>query len=266
MVRLTELEAYQDEQGNEIVYVGRIEGRVRIKFSGSNNRLVVDPDAAIGRLVVDFDCDNGLLVIGASKGVPVFAAAIRIGQDSTVRIGRDVSATEPVAMSATEGTTITVGDDVMFASANQVRTDDGHPIFDVRSGKRVNTSRSIDIGNHVWLGRASVVLGGSKIGDGSVLGYGSILKGRVPNNAIAVGVPAQVRKRDIAWERPHLSLTKPYYKPDASTIRKSPYWQLTEVEDGPPSRSARLRKVAGRVKRRLRRITRRITRRRRIPS
>jgi hypothetical protein len=49
-------------------------------------------------------------------------------------------------MSATEGTTIVIGDDVMFASHNQVRADDAHPIFDVRTGQRVNVSKSIEIG------------------------------------------------------------------------------------------------------------------------
>ena len=152
-----------------------------------------------------------------------------------------MSCTSVVAFSATEGTTVRVGDDVMFASENQVRADDGHPIFDVASGERVNVSRSITIGNHVWLARAAIVLGGVAIGDGTVIGYGSIVTKRVPNNCVAAGVPARVVRRDIAWERPHLSLTKPYYKPDSSTVEKSPYWNLTE--------SPRVRSGASRVSR-----------------
>ena len=239
MVRVTRLAEYADEAGNRIVYRGSIDDNIQIKFTGSNNRLVVDPDARLGKLTIDFDCDNGRVEIGASKGVPAFSAAIRVGQDSTVVIGRNVSTTTTVAMSATEGTTIRVGEDVMFASENQVRADDGHPIFDVRTGARVNVSRSITIGNHVWLARYAVVLGGAEIGDGSVIGYGSIVTRKVPNNCIAAGVPAKVVRRDIAWERPHLSLIMPFYKPDASTVPRSPYWNLTEDDDpgdppGPP--------------------------------
>jgi acetyltransferase-like isoleucine patch superfamily enzyme len=227
MIRLTELQAYSDENGNTIEYGGVIEQGVKIKFSGSNNRLVVADDARIGSLIVDFDCDNGTLRIGSSKGVPAFSGAIRIGQDSTVVIGRNVSSTSTVAFSAVEGVTITVGDDVMFASENQVRADDGHPIFDVRTGQRVNVSRDITIGDHVWLGRFSTVLGGVTIGEGSVIGYASVVTRDVPNNCVAAGSPAKVVRRDIAWERPHLSLVKPYYKPDASTLKKSKYWNLT---------------------------------------
>ena len=223
-----ELSSYADEHGNSISYQGRKEKGVRVKFTGSNNTLTIDPRARIESLIVDFDCDNGVLRIGGNDGAPPLRAAIRVGQDSVVSIGRNVSMTSVCAMSATEGAHITIGDDVMFASENQVRADDGHPIFDVRTGLRANPARSITIGAHVWLGRAAVVLGGAKIGSGSVIGYGSIVTKSVPNNCIAAGVPAKIVRRDIAWERPHLSLVAPFYKPDASTITKSSYWHLTE--------------------------------------
>lgn len=241
---VTRLAPYQDEHGNEIVYSGPVHEQVRIKFTGSHNRLVVADGARIRKLIVDFDCNGGECTIGSNRDVPLFEAAIRVGQDSRVQIGSNVSATSAVAMSATEGANISVGDDVMFASENQVRADDGHPIFDVRSGKRVNVSRSISIGSHVWLGRGAVVLGGSEIGDGSVLGFNSVLKGKIPNNCIAVGSTARVVRRDIAWERPHLSLMEPYYKPDVSTVEKSAdYWALTEPLDD--------RKVVGWLRTRL---------------
>lgn len=237
MPTVTSLAAYTDEAGNEIVYEGDSTPKVKIKFTGSNNRLVVDAGARIGELIIDFDCDNGRVQIGKGLGGPPVRAAIRVGQDSTVTLGDGVSMTTVCAMSATEGSAISIGRDVMFASENQVRADDGHPIFDVRTGRRVNVSRSITVGDHVWLGRGAVVLGGASIGQGSVVGYGSIVTKAIPNNCIAAGVPAKVVRRDIAWERPHLSLTPPFYKPDASTVRKSRYWDLTS-ETAPVMSSA----------------------------
>jgi acetyltransferase-like isoleucine patch superfamily enzyme len=226
-VELTTLAAYRDESGNEIDYPGRIEENIRIFIRGARNRLIVDPDARIGRLEVLFECDNATLEIGPSHGVPVLRASVRAGQDCVVRIGRNVSSTGNVTISAAEGASVTIGEDVMFASGNQVRADDGHPIFDVRTGKRVNPSKPITIGNHVWLALGAVVLGGAEIGDGSVIGASSVVTGRIPNNVVATGAPARVRRRDVAWERPHLTITRPYYKPDASTVTKSPYWHPT---------------------------------------
>lgn len=241
---MKELAAYSDDRGNRIEYDGPPVPNVAIKFSGQNNRLVVASDARLMALSIDFDCNEGLAEIGGSSG-PRFAAAIRVGDKAVVRIGKNVSATTKVAMSAAEGAAITIGDDVMFASDVQVRCDDGHPIFDVRTGKRINVSRSINIGHHVWLGLRSAVLGGVTIGSGSVIGLGSIVTKDLPNNVIAVGIPAKVVRRDIAWERPHLTLTRPYFKPDSSVVKVSKrYWKLTEADPmaptpDPPTFSAR---------------------------
>ncbi len=228
---VTVLESWQDDRGNQIVFDGSVTTNVRIKFTGSNNILRIGSPFRIARLAVDFDCDNGICEIGPSHGVPALMAAIRVGDGATVRLGRDVSTTTTVALSAAERSTITIGDDVMMAADVQIRADDGHPIFDVRSGRRVNMPKPIRIGNHVWLGFQSCVLGGAVIGDGSVIGMRSIVTRPIPNNVIAAGVPARVVKRDIAWERPHLTLTKPWVKEDASVLKRSTaYWNLTADE------------------------------------
>src|SRR3954467_15881102 len=149
-VVLRTLEAYRDESGNEIDYAGRIEKNIRVLIRGANNRLFVHKQARLERLVVLFRCHNARLEIGATRGVPGLRASVRVGQDSTVRIGNNTSSTGTVYITVAEGESVTIGDDVMFASANQVRADDGHPIFDVHTGKRVNPSKPITIGNHVW--------------------------------------------------------------------------------------------------------------------
>jgi acetyltransferase-like isoleucine patch superfamily enzyme len=227
MVILKKLCGYRDDDGNEIVYSGELVAGVRVTFRGSRNRLVIAPDAKLGNFVFDFDCDNGYIEIGGSDHAPNISGSFRVGQDSKIVIGKNVSSTSGVYISSVEGNTVTIGDDVMFASGNELRGDDGHPIFDVRTGKRINPVRPITVGNHVWVGGRAVLFGGATIGDGAVIGWGSVVKGKIPNNAIAVGAPARTIRKNVAWERPHLSLSKPFYKPDSSTVKKSPYWSLT---------------------------------------
>src|SRR5690606_5449604 len=127
-----------------------------------------------------------------------------------------------------------------------------HPIFDVTSGKRVNPAKSIVVGNHVWLAREAVVLGGASIGDGSVIGYRSLVTRKIPNNCIAVGTPAVVSTRNIAWERPHLD-DYPRFKPDSSVIEKSKYWNMTAdpIALRPTINS---RSLFARIKRKVRRM------------
>ncbi|WP_198954620.1 acyltransferase [Kineosporia sp. R_H_3] len=223
--------------------------RFRVLFSGRENRLVLTLPMRLADLSVQFDCDGGLVEIGSSAGVPALRANMRVGQDARIVLGHNVSATSRVGFSAVEGVTVSVGDDVMFATGVEVRADDGHPIFDVRTGRRANPARPITVGNHVWVGWGAVLLAGTTIGDGSVVGMHAVVKGRFPNNCIVAGVPARVVRRDIAWERPHLSLAKPYYKPDASTVRRSPYWKLTQ--DDEPTVTGRGRGTTRRLLRRV---------------
>ena len=129
--------------------------------------------------------------------------------------------------------------------------DDGHPIFDVRTGKRVNAARSIVIGNHVWLGLGACVLGGVTIGDGTVVGMRSVVTRSLPNNVVGAGSPAKVVKRNVAWERPHLTLDPPYRKPTVASVKKSTdYWTLTVDPGSTPSRS---REIYAGARRRTRR-------------
>lgn len=54
----------------------------------------------------------------------------------------------------------------MIATENELRADDGHPIFDVLTGMRINEAKDITAGNHMWIGKRAVLLRGATIGDG----------------------------------------------------------------------------------------------------
>src|SRR5215218_4847315 len=103
MHRVRTLEAFEDDHGNRIEFEGRVEDYIKIKFKGRNNVLRVAQPHHIAHLVIDFDCDNGLVEIGPSRGVAALRAGIRVGEGCTVSIGRNVSSTTPVSMSTAEG-------------------------------------------------------------------------------------------------------------------------------------------------------------------
>jgi acetyltransferase-like isoleucine patch superfamily enzyme len=48
------------------------------------------------------------------------------------------------------------------------------------------------LGNEVWLGAHVVVLKGVTVGDGAVVGAGSVVTKDIPSDAVAVGAPARV--------------------------------------------------------------------------
>ena len=52
------------------------------------------------------------------------------------------------------------------------------------------------IGNNVMIGAGAVILGDISIGDNSIIGANAVVLEDVPDNSIAVGVPAAIRRRN----------------------------------------------------------------------
>ncbi|WP_175691417.1 acyltransferase [Burkholderia anthina] len=223
--RITALKNYHDEHGNRIVYSGNhVETEVDIQFYGGGNRLVVAPNARLEKIVVEFRGRDAEIDIGACNA----RCAILVGSGSNISIGKGLSTTGAVYMTAFEGSSIHIGEDCMFAGNVQIRADDAHPIFDVETGKRCNIAMPVVIGDHVWLGEGCVVLGSSEVGAGSVVGMRSLVKGKIPNNCIVAGVPARVVRKNVAWERPHLSRESLFSFDGTLKDMNKEYWHYSE--------------------------------------
>ncbi len=50
----------------------------------------------------------------------------------------------------------------------------------------------IRIGQDAWIGRGVAVLRGSDVGEGTVVGANAVVRGEIPSNTIAAGIPARV--------------------------------------------------------------------------
>jgi acetyltransferase-like isoleucine patch superfamily enzyme len=84
---------------------------------------------------------------------------------------------------------LTIGRDCLIGNYVTIIDNDYH---DLNDRSRLGPSSPIVIGDRVWIGIRSVVLRGVKIGDGSVVGAGSVVTSDIPPNSLAVGVPAKV--------------------------------------------------------------------------
>lgn len=201
---------YKDECGNIIVAP---EGLVNIKvrFYGENNFVFIYEKAKnIKNLTIDFTLSGGRVFLGDNS----ISGFIRISENSTVLIGDDVTSTSPIMITCAEGCQVIIGDDCMFATGNQIRSDDAHAIYDVVEEKRYNPSKDIVIGAHVWVAYNAVIFGGASIGHGSIVGYNSFVKKVFHNNSLIIGSPAKTSKESIGWTRDNVLWKKcvPDYK------------------------------------------------------
>ena len=68
----------------------------------------------------------------------------------------------------------------------------GHAIHPEQRGKGVGTSAPITLEDNVWIGANSTVCGGVTIGEGSIIGAGSVVNKDIPAGVIAAGAPCKV--------------------------------------------------------------------------
>lgn len=90
---------------------------------------------------------------------------------------------------------IKIGKGVMVAANCALYSYNHNTCLDTPLRKQPITSKGgIVIGDEAWLGTGVIVLDGANIGNGAVIGAGSVVTGHIPDNAIAVGAPAKVVK------------------------------------------------------------------------
>jgi acetyltransferase-like isoleucine patch superfamily enzyme len=63
------------------------------------------------------------------------------------------------------------------------------------------TRQGITIEDDVWVGSNAIFLDGARVGQGSVIGAGSVVRGEIPPYSIAVGVPAKVVRSRAPQEK-----------------------------------------------------------------
>ena len=79
----------------------------------------------------------------------------------------------------------------------------GHPIHPLSRRSGYEYGAPITIGKDVWLGANVVVCPGVHIGDGSVVGAGSVVTKDIPANVIAAGNPCRVLRPITEEDRPY---------------------------------------------------------------
>ncbi|MDE5907460.1 MAG: acyltransferase [Lachnospiraceae bacterium] len=166
---------YEDMHGNKIYFDQTLSDKITVLLGGSNNLLKIGKNVTAANFLIVFG-NNGSCTIG----------------DNTEIIGAEFY----IAHSG-----IRVGEDCLFSTQVVLRTHDGHHIFDANTHQRINYPKDIEIGNHVWIGFRVMLLGGARIGTGSLVGANAVTSGQFGEHSVIVGTPAKVIRENVCWSR-----------------------------------------------------------------
>ncbi|QRM56201.1 acyltransferase [Sinorhizobium sp. BG8] len=160
-----------------------------------------------GHASVRFDESNSVVYIGASCRLRKTVMRAR-SHNSYLLVGNGVTTTGRntwacTAASDTSPNVLIIGDDCMFAAEVTVRTTDGHPVYDVRSGRIRNTPLApVVIEPHVWIGKQVTILKSVRVGACSIVALRAVVTRDVPRGSLATGIPAQSKPLEgKVWAR-----------------------------------------------------------------
>lgn len=85
---------------------------------------------------------------------------------------------------------ITIGNNVFIGPNVQLYTAH-HPLEIEARNQHIGFAEPITIGNDVWIGGGCIILPGVTIGDGTVIGAGSVVTKDIPANSVAFGNPCK---------------------------------------------------------------------------
>ena len=190
-MRLSSLFAFSNEERISLSYLnekGFIEHTAIIRHPD----LILGKHCFIGdRVIINERRNGGRIQIGDKVEIlrdsileTGVGGSIVVGDFSTIHPGGKLfSYVEPIRI----GKGVMIAPDCALFSYNH-----GFSPHEYIRNQQLESSGPIIIGDESWVGTHVKILQGVTIGNGAVIGAGSVVLGDIPDNAIAAGVPCRV--------------------------------------------------------------------------
>lgn len=202
MQKFSCIEEIQKIHGNTIIGIPKEMVNSNVELRGKNNIMYFDDNVSLHDSSIRFYGDNNVVFISSSVNHKT-RLNVAIYNNSAFYIGKEASTTRTVYIVLSEGKNIIIGDSCLFSFGTWFRNSDPHLIYDIKTGNRINESKSIYLGDHIWVGQEVLVSKGTKVGSGSIIGAKAFTGGKTfPSNSSIGGVPCKVIKNNIFWLKP----------------------------------------------------------------
>ena len=166
------------EENSELILTGNFRTNFRCNSKYENSTLV--------RL----DKDSKIIVNG--KFSIFYGGDICCFKDSCLELGSGFCNSNVKIRCAKS---IKIGNNVKISHDVTIMDTDAHSI----EYEGYEQTKPIVIGDNVWIGTRVTILKGVRIGNGAIIGAGSVVTRDIPENCIAVGVPARIIRENVSW-------------------------------------------------------------------
>ena len=204
----------KDFGDNQIVYDKKDEKRIFFNLQNChNNKIFIGKLKGDGKLFLNCCMDNSVILIGENLHISEYLNILmgsthpNIGKMDNIKfeIGENSSIESASVRISNSNSQIIIGENCMISCNVTIWNTDGHPIFSQETGNIINFAKTLEIGNHCWIGGHSTILKNTKIAPNSIIGWGAVVRGKFEEEgSIIVGNPAIVKStnktKPIRWQ------------------------------------------------------------------
>ncbi|MBQ8228931.1 MAG: hypothetical protein IJZ88_07960 [Clostridia bacterium] len=173
MLKVTESEQLNNVHDNKVLGKMPVMNNSSITFNGENNILFCEDNVTLVNCNIVFNGNNSVIYLCSSRHA--YKLNVTTNHNSSFYVGRNNYFNGVLNAILSEQKHIFIGDDCLFSFGIWLRVADPHLVYDVAEKKRRNLSKSIFLGDHIWIGQSALILKGTHIHSGSIIGALSVV-------------------------------------------------------------------------------------------
>lgn len=194
-----------DKYGNEKKYKNCLHMKgFYVHFKGNNNVVKIFQPAKLKSLGINIHSDNNTVIL--EKSVDIYKSKINIfdGEHNTIKIGADTTINGLLIQTYEDNSVVTIGKNCMISCGVEMWCTDSHTITDLNN-RVINIGMSIELEDHVWVGKDVKIGKNTRIPKDSIVGWGAVVTKKFDErNVVLAGNPAKIVKHNIMWARPRV--------------------------------------------------------------
>lgn len=179
---------------------------MQLRIHGANNKIIGEIPL---KTRLEIYGNNNTIIFG--KNTQDFISNIHMGEkldyinNAVITIGDNCSAGLVDIRLREDNSVISIGDNSMISWNVCIWCSDTHSILDSQNNI-TNVGKSIEIGEHFWIGMGAKIGKNTKIPSNSIVGWESVVTKKFEKeNIVIAGNPAKIVKENVNWDRkaPH---------------------------------------------------------------